>query len=211
MRINRMLVKTVKIHFNSNIHPSFSHTRRASYIQKITDEIKQNFAQCITVYRLNKERDEHIVDKALKKVQAVYRREMDKHVSASSFLKTKKLRKCHRTAKTVALESCKLMLTRSQSKDLTERMNILFISYREDNLKNVPTTPAIGIDLGTTNFWVSVYMNGKVEVCPNPASGTHTHQTTMPSFVAFCDGYVGLLGRRPRTTPTLSPRILSTT
>jgi molecular chaperone DnaK (HSP70) len=63
----------------------------------------------------------------------------------------------------------------------------------EENNKNTPTLPAIGIDLGTTNCCVAFYQTskprGKVIIVPNDMGNT-----TTPSVIAFCDNNQEIIG-----------------
>ena len=60
--------------------------------------------------------------------------------------------------------------------------------------------PCIGIDLGTTYSCVAVWINGRVEICPNDQGNRIT-----PSYVAFTDDNQRLIGEAAKNQAAQNP------
>ncbi|CAG2101386.1 unnamed protein product [Medioppia subpectinata] len=88
---------------------------------------------------------------------------------------------------------------------MSETLRVPYNSLADENYRNAPAVPAIGIDLGTTNSCVAYYMpdrlahSGRIKVCPNG------HNDWTPSCVEYRDKGEVVVGEEAKNNLLGSP------
>ena len=135
-----------------------------SYKEILEDKIESSFKDSkeYLILQLKNKTSESI--KLKSELRKHYKEEMDKYYQKTSFLSKSRLLSNHESVvdRTVTkFESKRGQSNLGQFKAFVEEsVEDIFKKIEEDNDKNTPTLPAIGIDLGTTNSCVAFFKPG---------------------------------------------------
>jgi len=187
------IIKQKMIDSNSSLPSKFLEP----YLTQLEVEINKSFNDCKKIFKVSSENQLLALQNVITNARKFYREEVQKYYTNTNFLKPEKL-----------VQNNLLVTDRTIAKYLSERGNISIEKFNnyiknslqdiyndivEENDKNTPTLPAIGIDLGTTNSCVAYYQpqkpKGKVIIIPNDLGNR-----TTPSVVSFGDNNTEVIG-----------------
>jgi hypothetical protein len=188
----------------------FSNTKYfESYMTTLEVEINKSFRDFNQIFKVNSDKQLLELQNVIMNARKYYRTEMEKFYRNANYIKTENLIRNHSS-----------VIERTITKYQSERGNMSIEKFNnfvkdslldiyndiiEENKKNTPTLPAIGIDLGTTNSCVAFYQTskpkGKVIIVPNDMGST-----TTPSVIAFCDDNQEIIGEAAKEQSYINSR-----
>ncbi|CAG2110012.1 unnamed protein product, partial [Medioppia subpectinata] len=153
-------------------------------------------------------KDDLVVNRAMQ----WYNREMTKEYGDRSYIRRDRLRTIHEKLLAVAadlFQKDQAHRTPDEFKELmADKLKTVYDMVVNENNRNAPTVPAIGIDLGTTNSCVAYYrpgssgQPGKIIVCRNTESNTDV----TPSCVEYGDYGEVVVGEKAMNNLLANPR-----
>ena len=205
-RVKEKLIRTFQETYRFN-----DSSQITPYIDRLIESFEDSLKDFEVILELRIENQETLNRSLRLDLRRYYKDEMQKFFQNKLFIPKPVLNKCHKVVLRKTIEkysSEKSELSEDSFKELAENsVEDIFLKLNEENEMKRPTdSPAIGIDLGTTNSCVAYYKPdsrnpNNVVVIPNEAG----HLTT-PSVVSYRDNSIVSVGQEAKDELFRYPR-----
>ncbi|ODM89244.1 Heat shock 70 kDa protein [Orchesella cincta] len=157
-------------------------------VSQLDIEVEKLWARRKPTFELTLDANVSKEDNSVLRARDFYNKEMQIHFSNSKFVPLGQLKKYHDTACTSSISKTfrNQKMNLKDARLVQQELEKTFIDYQKKNVMhlNEKSDLAIGIDLGTTNCCVGVYVDGDMIIVPNVSQG---NSKTTPSYISFND------------------------